>query len=149
MVVVNLCISVSEFYQKPKLTRTKYWPRCISITCQGEALQYAEDAFSNEEILDDLCDSMEAAGNPLYLLRNPTWKWTLGNISLMIRSWFCFCERLWTGYVSLSVLLHVCITTMHAIARPVIGEIFGHNRLRSWCLQVQPVTCSHPLVFLY
>ena len=23
---------------------------------------------------------------------------------------------------------------------PVIGEIFGHNRLRSECLQVQPVT---------
>ena len=31
----------------------------------------------------------------------------------------------------------------------VIGEIFGHNRLRSQCLQVQPVTCSHPPVFLY
>ena len=24
---------------------------------------------------------------------------------------------------------------------PVIGEIFGHHRLRSLCLQVQPVTC--------
>ena len=32
----------------------------------------------------------------------------------------------------------------------VIREIFGHNnRLRSLCLQVQPVTCSHPPVFLY
>ena len=29
-------------------------------------------------------------------------------------------------------------------------EIFGHNnRLRSQCLQVQPVTCSHPPVFLH
>ena len=32
---------------------------------------------------------------------------------------------------------------------PLIGEIFGHNRLRSRCLQLQPVTCSHPPVFLY
>ena len=34
---------------------------------------------------------------------------------------------------------------------PMIGEIFGqNNRLRSQCLQLQPVTCSHhPLVFLY
>ena len=31
----------------------------------------------------------------------------------------------------------------------VIGEIFGHDRLRFLCLQVQPVTCSHPSVFLY
>jgi hypothetical protein len=31
----------------------------------------------------------------------------------------------------------------------VVGETFGHNRLRSECLQVQPVTCSHPPVFLY
>ena len=30
---------------------------------------------------------------------------------------------------------------------PVIREIFGHNRLRSECLQVQPVTCWHPLFF--
>jgi hypothetical protein len=29
------------------------------------------------------------------------------------------------------------------------GEIFGHNRLRSYCLQVQPVTCKHHPVFLY
>jgi hypothetical protein len=38
------------------------------------------------------------------------------------------------------------------IASPaVIGKIFGHtNRLRSsYCLQVQPVTCWHPPVFLY
>ena len=28
-------------------------------------------------------------------------------------------------------------------------EIFGHNRLRSWGLQVQPVTCWNPPVFLY
>ena len=24
------------------------------------------------------------------------------------------------------------------------GECFWHNRLRSWCLQVQPSTCWHP-----
>ena len=30
----------------------------------------------------------------------------------------------------------------------LIGEIFGQNRLRSYCLQVQPVTCWHPPVFL-
>ena len=30
----------------------------------------------------------------------------------------------------------------------VIGEILGLNRLRSKCLQVQPVTCGHPSVFL-
>ena len=35
-------------------------------------------------------------------------------------------------------------------AGPVTGEIFGHNcRLRSKCLQVQPVTCWHPLVSFY
>ena len=27
--------------------------------------------------------------------------------------------------------------------------VFGHNRLMSWCLQVQQVTCWHPSVFLY
>ena len=32
--------------------------------------------------------------------------------------------------------------------RALIGEIFGHNRLRSECLQVQPVTCWHPPGFL-
>ena len=32
---------------------------------------------------------------------------------------------------------------------PMIREVFGHNRLRFYCLQVQPVTCSHPPVFLY
>ena len=31
----------------------------------------------------------------------------------------------------------------------MIGEIFGHNQLRSYCLDVQPVTCWHPPVFLY
>jgi hypothetical protein len=31
----------------------------------------------------------------------------------------------------------------------VIGENFGHNWLRPWCLQVQLVTCWHPYVFLY
>ena len=57
-----------------------------------------------------------------------------------------------------------CITTSHQSADPthwsqnlglgaltawgaVIGEIFGHNQLRSECLQVQPVTCWHPPVF--
>ena len=37
------------------------------------------------------------------------------------------------------------------VGRPslVIGEIFGHNWLRSKCLQVPPVTCSHPPVFHY
>ena len=30
---------------------------------------------------------------------------------------------------------------------PLIWEIFGHNRLRSWCLQVQPVTCGQPSGF--
>ena len=30
----------------------------------------------------------------------------------------------------------------------VFGENFGHNRLKSYYLQVQPVTCSHPPVFL-
>ena len=33
--------------------------------------------------------------------------------------------------------------------RAAIGKIFGHNRLRSRCLQVQPVTRWHPPVFLY
>ena len=32
---------------------------------------------------------------------------------------------------------------------PVIGEISGHTRLRSECLQVEPVACSHPPVFVY
>ena len=31
---------------------------------------------------------------------------------------------------------------------PVIGEIFGHNRLRPYCLQVQSITCWHPPVIL-
>ena len=31
----------------------------------------------------------------------------------------------------------------------MIGEIFGHNQLRSYCLHVQPVTCWHPPVFLH
>ena len=35
------------------------------------------------------------------------------------------------------------------VNKPVIEEIFGHNRLRPYCSQVQPVTCWHPLVFLY
>ena len=30
--------------------------------------------------------------------------------------------------------------------RAMIREVFGHDRLRSWCLQVQPVTCWHPPV---
>ena len=28
-------------------------------------------------------------------------------------------------------------------------EIFEHIQLRSYCLQVQPITCSHPSIFLY
>jgi hypothetical protein len=35
------------------------------------------------------------------------------------------------------------------LPRPVIREIFKHNWLRSYCLQVQPVTCWHPSLFLY
>ena len=35
------------------------------------------------------------------------------------------------------ILAHNC--PVH-YTRPVTGEIFGHNRLRSECLQVQPVT---------
>ena len=31
---------------------------------------------------------------------------------------------------------------------PVIGEIFGHNRLRPYCLQVQSVTRWHPPIIL-
>ena len=31
----------------------------------------------------------------------------------------------------------------------VIEDIFGHNQFRSYCLQVQPVTCWHPPVFLH
>ena len=34
------------------------------------------------------------------------------------------------------------------LADPVIGEILGHNRVRPYCLQVQPVTRWHPPVFL-
>ena len=51
----------------------------------------------------------------------------------------------WTDQNSYSSLS--CETLARYI--PVIGEIFGHNQLRSKCLQVQPVTCSHPPVFLY
>jgi len=29
------------------------------------------------------------------------------------------------------------------------GDFFGHDQLRSLCLQVQPVTCSHSSVFFY
>jgi hypothetical protein len=34
-----------------------------------------------------------------------------------------------------NLLIPICTNSV-----PVIGEIFGHNRLRSSCLQVQPVT---------
>ena len=41
------------------------------------------------------------------------------------------------------------IQTCYSQLRPVIEEIFGNNRFRSSCLQVQSVKCWHPLVFLY
>ena len=39
---------------------------------------------------------------------------------------------------SLVCAMHVAFANSR-LSLPVIGEIFEHNRLRSWCLQVQPV----------
>jgi hypothetical protein len=35
------------------------------------------------------------------------------------------------------------------ISKPLSVEVFGHNRLRSYCFQAQPATCSYLYVFLH
>ena len=57
--------------------------------------------------------------------------WTFGSICLLLNC------------VSMGVYVNLQVLLFHA-SLPVSGEIFGHNRLKSQCSQVHPVTyCDH------
>ena len=94
----------------------------------------------------------------LFLEEQMVWVWTLGlafgNFTLCSAEGFTLCPvedsnsciLLATIFSPVLWILNKCSAIQ---SHAVIGETFGqNNRLRSSCLQVQPVTCRHPTIFL-